>query len=341
MCIRDRAGHPALRRAAKQAIDEYGCGSAGSRLLSGDLCLHHELEEKTAAFKGKESALVFNSGYQANVGILSALVSKDDAVFSDRLNHASIIDGIHLSGAKLLRFRHNDPEHLAALLKKERPRYKQALIITETVFSMDGDIPPLAELVRLKHAFNAMLMVDEAHATGIFGRRGSGLVEREGLTEQVDLIMGTFSKALGGFGAYLAGSRMMTDYLINTCRGFIYSTALPPAVIAANIAALGLIEAEPFRRVELLKNADFIRNALQADGRVVRGCSQIIPVVLGDNERTVQAAAYLRDKGYWVLPIRPPTVPQQEARLRFSLTCDHSKSMLERLVHDLNNLFNR
>jgi len=208
------SSHAHLLEAAKAALDAFGVSSSASRLLSGDLELHHELEEKTAAFKGKEKAMVFNSGYQANLGVISALCKRGDVIFSDRLNHASIVDGILLSGVRCFRFNHNDITHLESLLKKERRRFKEAFIISETVFSMDGDICPLKGLVELKEKYNCALYVDEAHATGIFGKSGSGLAEEEGLTEEIDFIMGTFSKALGGFGAYLACTKKTTEYLI-------------------------------------------------------------------------------------------------------------------------------
>jgi len=196
------SNHPRLKQASQQGANKFGTSSSGSRLLSGDSQLHHELEERTADFKDKEAALVFNSGYQANLGIISSLYGKGDVIFSDRLNHASIIDGIILSGAKFFRFLHNDFNNLKSLLKEQRHKFKNSLIITETVFSMDGDIAPLKELVELKEKYNSLIMVDEAHATGVFGERGSGMAEEEGLTEKIDLIMGTFSKALGSFGAY-------------------------------------------------------------------------------------------------------------------------------------------
>ncbi|MDD5585321.1 MAG: 8-amino-7-oxononanoate synthase, partial [Candidatus Omnitrophica bacterium] len=259
-CSNDYLGlscHPKLKKASKKSIDALGTGTCASRLLSGDLEIHHTLEEATAAFKGKESALVFNSGYQANIGIISALYKEGDVVFSDKLNHASIIDGILLSGAKLIRFFHNDAGHLATLLKKERGKYKEALIITESIFSMEGDAAPLKELAALKEKYNCALMVDEAHATGIFGKHGAGMVEEQGVTEGVDYLMGTFGKALGSFGAYLACSKKIKDFLINTCRSFIYSTSLPAAVIAANLAALEVIHDEPLRRKRLLEHAAY------------------------------------------------------------------------------------
>ena len=329
------SNHPKLIEVARKTVEQYGVGSSGSRLLSGDLDICHSLEEKTAKFKGKEAALVFNSGYQANVGIVSALYGEGDCIFSDKLNHASIVDGLMLSEAKFFRFHHNDLTHLKLLLEKERAKFKNALIITETIFSMDGDRPDLKGLVALKEKFNCKLMVDEAHATGIFGKDGSGVVAEDGLTDKVDIIMGTFGKALGSFGAYMAASREIVDYMVNRCRSFIYSTALPPATITCNIAAIDLIAEEPHRRKELLKRAEYFRGALQNKGFDVKGSSQIVPIIIGENQPTVKMAGALQEKGYWVLPIRPPTVPKGEARLRFSLTVDHDTAILEKLADDI------
>ncbi|MHC4571716.1 MAG: 8-amino-7-oxononanoate synthase [Planctomycetota bacterium] len=324
--------HPKLKEASTKAVESLGASSSASRLLSGNLKIHHQLEDRVAEFKGKESALVFNSGYQANVGIISALYDRADAVFCDRLVHASIIDGVQQSGAKLFRFSHNDSDHLDSLLKKESPKFKNCLIVTETVFSMDGDKPPLKELVNIKDKYGCFLMVDEAHATGIFGRNGAGVAEEQGLCEQIELIMGTFSKALGSFGAYLACSEKIKQYLINSCRSFIYSTALPPAVIATDIEALHIIRDEPFRRETLLANADYFRSRLQESRFDVRGSSQIIPLIVADSDKASLLSSQLQDSGYWVLPIRPPTVPQGQARLRFSLTYHHNRQTLEALA---------
>jgi len=330
------SGHPKMAEAAAKAMQEFGTSGTGSRLLSGDFVLHHQLEEKVARFKDKEAALVFNSGYQANVGIISSLCGKKDCIFSDRLNHASIVDGILLSGVRFFRFRHNDVGHLEGLLKKERRNFDNAFIITETVFSMDGDICPLKDLVALKEKYDCKILVDEAHATGILGKNGSGLVEEAGLGSKIDFIMGTFSKALGSFGAYLASSQKTVDYLVNTARSFIYSTSLPPAVIGANLASIELIKEEPQRREKLKSLWQYFRGALKNNGFKVAGDSQIVPVIIGENEKVVAYAKKLQEKGYWVLPIRPPTVPQGEARLRFSLTAHHSKEILDRLIADLN-----
>lgn len=328
------ASHSKIAEAAAMALKPV-FGAGASRLMSGSSELHALLEEKVAAFKGKPAALVLNSGYQANVGVISALMGRDDVIFSDRLNHASMIDGIKLSGARLFRFRHNDAGHLAELLKEERKKYRCAMVVTETVFSMDGDIAPLREIAALKNENDFVLMVDEAHATGIFGRKGSGLVEELGLTDDVDIIMGTFSKALGSFGAYVAMGREMRDYLVNTCRSFIYSTSLPPSVIAANMAALDIVEKDPQRRKRLLGSAAYLREELASAGFAVKGASQIVPVIIGGNEAAVGLSDRLRARGYWTTPVRPPTVPEGEARIRISLSYDHGRDVLERFMGDL------
>ncbi len=326
------AGHRKLKGAAKKAIDQFGASSSASRLLGGDFRIHHELEEKVARFKGTKNALVFNSGYQANVGIIDALYGSGDAIFADKLSHASILDGIALSGARMFRFLHNDCEHLEGLLKKQRGKFNNCLIVTETIFSMDGDRAPLKGLVELKEKYGCKMMVDEAHATGIFGEKGSGIVEEENLTERVDLIMGTFSKGLGSFGAYLGCSQKIKDYLINTCRSFIYSTALPASVIAANIAALEVIDEEPCRRKTLLENAVYFRGELQKKGFDVTGQSQIVPLIVTQAERAIKISKFLESKGFCVRPIRYPTVPKGQERLRFSLTYHHSKEILGELA---------
>lgn len=329
------SGHPKLIAENKSALDKFGVSSSASRLMSGDFELHHRLEEKIARFKNKEAGLVFNSGYQANLGIISSLYGREDCVFSDRLNHASILDGIILSGAKLFRFMHNDADNLELLLKKQRGKFNKALIISETIFSMDGDRPCLKDLVHLKEKYNCGIMVDEAHATGIFGKNGTGMAEQENVGSRIDLIMGTFSKALGGFGAYLAGSKRLITYLINSCRSFIYSTALPPAVIAGNLASIDLIKEEPYRREKLLHLARYFRDALKEKGFQVKGDSQIIPLIIGDSLKAAEFARKLRERGYWVLPVRPPTVPAGTSRLRFSLTFYHTKEILDRLLDDI------
>ncbi len=327
--------HPQLIEAAKSALDKFGASSSASRLMSGDLELHHQLEERIARFKNKEAALFFNSGYQANVGIISSFYGRGDGIFFDRLAHASLIDGSFLSRAQILRFAHNDTGHLESLLKRQRDKFKGALIVTESVFSMDGDKAPLRDLVEIKEKYHCEIFVDEAHATGIFGKRGSGVVEEEGLEEKIDFIMGTFSKAMGGFGAYLAASKERIEYLINVCRSFIYSTALPPAIIASNLASIDLIRDEPLRRYKLLELAQYFRDNLKKRSFAVTGESQIVPIIIGESLETQRFAYALQRKGYWVLPIRPPTVAKGQGRLRFSLTADHSREILEKVIDDI------
>lgn len=320
--------HPRLREAAIKALQQWGTGSAASRLLSGTLALHRDLEEAVAAFKHKPAALVFNSGYQANVGLLSGLCDKGDIVLADRLSHASLLDGLVLSGARWHRFRHNDMGHLETLLKRHGAQW----VITESVFSMDGDLAPLNDLVTLAKRHGARILVDEAHATGIFGNDGAGRVSELGLSDQVDLVMGTFSKALGSFGAYVACDAMLRDLLINLSRSFIYSTSLPPAVIAANQAALEVVHDEPQRRTRLLQLAADLRAALQQRHCEVVGESQIVPWVLGEDEAVVRVSGQLEERGLCVPAIRPPTVSPGQARLRISLSAAHSGTDLRTLL---------
>ncbi len=325
------AGHPELVAAAKKALEELGTSASASRLLGGDREIFHRLEEEIARLEEKEAALLFNSGYQANVGIISALVGPGDAVFSDRLNHASIVDGTLLSRARFFRFRHNDSGHLDSLLGQHREKFKRALIVTETVFSMEGDRAPLRELVELKERHRCLLMLDEAHAVGVFGRNGAGAAEEAGVGKRTDLIMGTFGKALGSSGAFLAGSRALIDYLINTCRSFIYSTGPAPATTAASLAALAMLGREPERRRILRERADGFRQALKAQGLEARGDSQIVPLIIGDNQRALEISGELRRRGFWVGAVRPPTVPVNEARIRFSLCYHHEEDCLDEL----------
>jgi len=326
------ANHPALKQAAIRAIEDLGTGAGGARLLSGDLALHHQLEARVAQFKGKPEALVFNSGYQANVGLIQALCQKGDAIFCDRLSHASLLDGARLSGARLFRFQHNDVNHLASLLSKHAPDFDTCLVVTESVFSMDGDLAPLKAMAQLKQSFSFTWLVDEAHATGLFGENGSGVVAQQGVTDQVDLVMGTFSKALGSFGAYVACTDQMKSWLINTCRSFIYSTALPPGVIAANLAALDRVMLEPERREQVLERATFVRTQLKDLGWRVLGETQIIPVITGTADKAVTLSQTLEDAGFRCAPVRPPTVPEGQARVRLSVCYDHDQAVAEQLV---------
>ena len=322
---------PVLAAAARDAITEYGASSGASRLVTGNNRLYMELEQELAGFKKQEAALVFNSGYTANLCLLATLADRHTLVFSDRLNHASIIDGITLSGAKHVRYRHNDMDHLATLLEKHKD-HPHKLIITDSVFSMDGDLADLKTLVKLKQAYDCLLVIDEAHATGIFGH-GRGLAHELGVDKDIDLHMGTFSKALGSFGGYVAGSRLLIDYLINAGRALIYTTSLPPATVAANLAAIRLVSQNPDQGLKLRTMARNLVTHLKNCG-IDTGTteSHIIPVIIGANERTVQIQQQLHGMGIHVGAIRPPTVPQGTARLRLALRADLDADEFEQLA---------
>ncbi len=326
------ANHPALVEASCEATSRYGVGSGASRLVSGSMDLHFELEERIAAFKSTEAALVFNSGYAANTGILQGLVGPGDVVFSDELNHASIIDGCRLSGARIVVYPHRDTASLEILLKTEMPRRKgHFLIVTDGVFSMDGDAAPLEALAELKERYEALLMVDDAHGTGVLGATGRGTGELFGCLDRIDLHMGTLGKALGSFGAYLAGSRVVVDTLINRSRSFIFSTSLPPGVLAASLAAIDLVDsAEGARRRRALEeNRKVFSERLLAGGMDLFGStSQIVPVMTGEPGPTMQAAERLLDAGIFIQGIRPPTVPAGSCRLRATLMADHQPDEL-------------
>jgi 8-amino-7-oxononanoate synthase len=317
------AGQPEIKEAAIRAAEKYGAGSGASRLVSGTLPIHEELEAVTARLKRYPAALLFGSGYLVSIGCIPPLAGRGDVIIADRLVHACLLDGIMLSGAKLVRFRHNDVEHLRACLEKvaDAPR---KLIVTESVFSMDGDLAPLPDIARLAEEHGAMLMVDEAHATGAFGPRGAGLVAAQNLQSTVNLSMSTFSKALGGYGGIVACSEPMRAWLVNKGRSFIYTTAPPPAVCGAALAAFALLEREPGLGNELQRRAAFFREQLQARGfDIAASNSQIVPVIIGDNETTLRIAASLLEQNIRVGAIRPPTVPAGTARLRFSVTLAH------------------
>lgn len=323
------ANHPALCQAAKDAIDRYGCGSGASRLISGNMALHEELECKLAHFKGTEAALVFNSGFQANTGIFSTLMAADDLIFSDRLNHASIIDGCRLSRARIVVYRHCDMNHLEDELKKAR-RPDRKLIVTESLFSMDGDEAPLSDIVTLAEKYGAMVMVDEAHATGVYEPDGAGLVARLGLGDRVTVQMGTLGKALGGFGAYVAGSAALRDFLINRCRSFIFTTALPPAIMAMGVAAIDLVGREPERRRILRENCARLRTGLASAGYVLgQGRSQILPLLIGDADECMRLSGRLLARGVFAQGIRPPTVPPGTSRLRITLMASHTLQQID------------
>lgn len=325
------ADHPKLIEASIQATEQFGTSSAASRLVSGTMDLHEQLEAEIACFKKSEAALVFNGGYAANTGIIAALVGRGDVIFSDRLNHASIIDGALLSGARLIRYPHNDHAALALLMNKHRGNGR-ALIVSDAVFSMDGDIAPLRELADLKKQFNAYLMVDDAHGSGVLGNQGMGTAELLGVSGDIDIKMGTFGKAMGSFGAYAAVTVEMRELLINRARSFIFSTSLPPSILAASLAAIKVVRSPEGKqlRERLHANADQLRLLLsQAGFTLPAGTTQIIPIMTGDAETTMRFSELLFSEGVFAQGIRPPTVPAGSCRLRCTVMSTHNSQDLE------------
>jgi 8-amino-7-oxononanoate synthase len=325
LCSNDYLGlaaEPRLRAAAAAAAQAEGAGAGASRLVAGDLAIHRRLEAALAALHGAEGALLFNSGYHANAGVPGVLVGRDDAIFSDELNHASIVDGALLSRAQLQRYRHRDAGQLDDLLARTRARRK--LVITDAVFSMDGDAAPLAELADCCRRHGAMLYVDEAHAVGVLGPTGAGLAEALGLKARVDVEMGTLGKALGAFGAYVAGEARLRELLISRARTFVFTTALPPAACGAALEALAIVRDEPARRGRLHALMAAMKAGLTARGFPVdQVVSPIFPVILGSEARALAAAEGLRRRGFFVRAIRPPTVPRGTSRLRVALSAAH------------------
>jgi 8-amino-7-oxononanoate synthase len=325
------ADSPDLIQASVEAVERYGTSSGASRLVSGTMALHELLEAEVAAFKRTQAALIFNSGYAANTGIIAALVGRGDVIFSDRLNHASIIDGALLSSARIIRYPHNDVSALESLLKMHRGAGR-ALIVTDAVFSMDGDIAPLRDLVELKKAHNALLLVDDAHGSGVLGGDGSGTAELLGVSGDVDILMGTFGKALGSFGAYAALSAELRALLVNRARSFIFSTSLPPAVLGASLAALKIVRSPAGKglRENLTTNAVHLRSRLSAAGfQLPEGSTQIIPVLTGQTEVTMRFSGMLLEEGIFVQGIRPPTVPAGSCRLRCTVMASHTRQDME------------
>lgn len=310
------AADPRLKQAASDAASRLGAGAGSSRLVGGTTDMHIDLEGALAGLKMTEAALVFTSGYHANIGVLTALVGPGDTIFSDERNHASLVDGCRLSRANVRVYRHVDTDHLGQLLAAA-PTQGQRLIVTETVFSMDGDVAPLQALVDLARRWDAWTVVDEAHATGVFGERGGGIVEESGLATHVDVQIGTLGKALGSLGAFAAGSRLLVDWLTNAARSFVYTTALSPAAVAAARVAVEVVLCEPERRQRLWDNAAAMRTQL-ADSGFSLGQSQspILPVLVGDDERALRLSSELLKRGVFVPAIRPPTVPPGTSRLR-------------------------
>ncbi|MCW5554244.1 MAG: 8-amino-7-oxononanoate synthase [Verrucomicrobiae bacterium] len=359
------ANHPALTEAAIQSVKRFGAGSGASRLICGSLAPHHELEEALAAFKGTEAALTFSSGYAAALGAIPALLGRDDVVILDKLVHASIVDAARLSGAKIRIFAHNDLNELEEILKWSRnnpqppisgsQRPKNVLVVTESVFSMDGDHAPLAEMVALKDKYGAWLMVDEAHATGLYGQYRRGLAEALGVSESIEIQMGTLGKALGASGGYLCGSRTLIDFLVNRARSFIFSTAPVPAAAAAAQAALQLVQSregatrceqlwqqvqvvgDDFRKLKLSPQESLPRLTSSPANATKPGA--IIPVIIGQEAAAVTVATELRARGFLIPAIRYPTVARGSARLRITLTAAHNATEIAQLTAALADIF--
>jgi 8-amino-7-oxononanoate synthase len=336
--------NPEALNAADTAGKLYGVGATGSRLLSGNNALFEAFEAQIARDKHTESALIFNSGFQANVGALSALLDQHvlqalPLVFFDKLNHASLYQAAFLSGAELIRYRHNDMNHLEALLKKHCHSTRPKFIVTETVFGMDGDIAPLQDLVALTSRYGALLYLDEAHATGVFGPHGYGISTTVNLTDIPHVIMGTFSKAVGSSGGYIACSHLIKNYLVNTASGFIYSTAPSPIIIGAAAKGWEMLKSLDQERHNLQELAAYTRTQINNLGfNTGYSHSHIIPLIIGEENHAVSAQAALRDKGVNVSCIRPPTVPPKTARLRIALTTSHGLADIERLMEALKTL---
>ena len=316
------ADHPRVRTAASEAAMRWGVGAGASRLVSGTMTIHRRLEERLASFKSRETALLFGSGYLANAGVVAALARPGDVVFSDALNHASIIDGCRLSRAEVFIYHHGDVEHLAwGLAQAER---RGALIVTDSVFSMDGDVAPLEQIVELAERHQVRVMVDEAHATGVLGPGGRGALAEAGLADQVDVIVGTLGKALGSYGGYVACDRVMARYLVNAARTFIFSTAIPPPAAAGALAALDILEEEPRRVQKLATNAAALRAELVHEGFDLQGSrTQIMPLVVGDAELAMRICEAALGRGVFAQAIRPPTVPAGTSRLRLAVMASH------------------
>lgn len=331
------ASDPAVCEAAQRAITEQGWGAGASALVCGHARAHAELEYQIARFENTEAALLFPTGFAANSGTVAALVGRGDTIFSDEKNHASIIDGCRLSGAKVCIYRHRDVDHLRDLLAAEPGRRR--LVVTDTVFSIDGDIAPLPEIAELASKQHAMLMVDEAHATGVFGDNGRGICEAQGVEDSVHIRVGTLSKALGGVGGFVVGSQKLINWLTNRARTLIYSTAFPAAISIAAARALEIVETEPRRRQTLQANAANLRRELSRLGLHIGAAeTQIIPIILGDAKQATFAAAKLRDQGIYIPAIRPPSVPENQSVLRISLTSLHTPDQINHLVSGLTNV---
>jgi glycine C-acetyltransferase/8-amino-7-oxononanoate synthase len=321
-----------LKARSGQVLQMWGTGSGASPLISGHSRLAQELEDSVAHFKESEAALVFPSGYAANVGVISQLAGPEDLILSDALNHASIVDGCRLSRAKVIIYPHLDLEYVKHIMVQYHGQRK-ILVVTDAVFSMDGDLAPLPDLYALCCHYGALLYVDDAHGTGVLGEQGKGSLTSYGLPENEVVQIGTFSKALGSLGGFVAGSKLLVEYLIHTARSFIYSTALPPSILAANLEALRIVESEEWRRKKLTISGQLLRKKLEDLGLTVGGqVNHILTILVGSTKETIHLAAYLLDQRIYIPPIRPPTVPKDQSRLRISVSSAHEPADLEALM---------
>ncbi len=327
------ANHPAVKRAAIDEIEQWGVGAGAARLITGTMTPHHQLEQDLARFKQVEAVLTFGTGYTTNLGLIPALIDRDGLILADRYCHASLIEACRLAKAKLRVFHHNDAGHLEKLLKK-REKARPTLVVTEGVFSMDGDLAPLPDLLTLCRQYDATLVLDDAHGTGVMGKNGQGTVEHFGVNPQDVIQMGTLSKAIGTSGGYVAGPASLRDYLINTSKAFIYTTAQPPAIAAASSAAIRIIQREPARRERLQSNRDALHAALADLGfQLTDTQSPILPVIVKSPERAVEMSQALYKAGVYVPAIRPPTVPKHSSRLRLTVSSEHTQEQLETVMN--------
>lgn len=329
------AHHPEVIEKAREALSCYGSGGRSSRLISGTIELHSELEFKLAQFKRTEKCLVFPTGFMANLGVISSLLGQGDAILMDRLNHASLIDAARLAGCRIFIYDHSSVSSLEKVLERTKS-YQKRLVVTDSIFSMDGDLAPLKEIVELCKKNKVWLMLDDAHATGLLGENGIGAAEHFGLLGEIEIVIGTLSKALGSQGGFVCGSEDLISYLVNRARPFIYTTALAPASCAAAIQALSLIRKEEWKRKKVLKLSFDLQKELERrfldSGNFRKSESQIVPFIVGSEEKSLKLANALKEKGIFAPAIRPPTVPNNESRLRFSLTSEHEEEDLKKLI---------
>ncbi|HKJ23987.1 MAG TPA: 8-amino-7-oxononanoate synthase [Myxococcota bacterium] len=329
----DLARHPEVVEAAARAARDHGCAAGGSRLITGNLAIHEALEAELAEFLGTEASLAFNTGYMANVGVIPALAGRDDLVVSDALSHASIIDGCRLARADVRVFPHSDAAGLDAVLAEEAPKHRRTLVVIDGVYSMDGDVAPLPALVEAARRHGAMVLLDDAHATGTLGKAGRGAAELLGVEDEIDVFVGTLGKSLGSFGAFVAGSRGLRELLVNTARSFIFSCALAPPQVEASRAALRCVRAEPWRRERLQANAARLRERLAGHGLATApSTTQIVPVVIGGNARTMAVCERLLERGFYAQGIRHPSVPEGTARLRITPMATHEADEIDALA---------